>query len=306
MKCPICGVKMADGSEVCSECGCGIHASVGADELLAGVKREYDAWEKSPPNIINKGVGTLTAPIAYVLNPIMKRIAPLLEEAVAGANSYIASAIEGVSGKIPDFGSMDEKLFSEWFADADARAKNWKTAGIAAMATEGGALGAGGIFLILADIPASFGIIMAFANKIALSYGLPIKTEEAQLAILKAVSAGSANNIKEKAAAAFALRATGKTLQEKTWRQIYKLSVDNVLSTEKLIVLAREILKKLGVTVTEKKASQLLPAIGAAVGAGINAAWAADALEAVRQYARQWTAENYVKHKTGGSRCLTS
>jgi len=303
MKCPICGVKMADGAEVCSECGCGIHASVGAGELLAGVKREYDAWEKSPPNIINKGVGTLTAPIAFVLNPLMKRIAPLLEGVVSGANNYIASAIEGLSGKVPDFENMDERLFAEWFIDADVRAKNWKTAGIAAMATEGGALGAGGILLILADIPASFGIIMAFANKIALTYGLPVKTEEAQLAILKAVSAGSANNIKEKAAAAFALRATGKTLQEKTWRQIYKLSVDNVLSTEKLIVLAREILKKLGVTVTEKKASQLIPALGAAVGAGINAAWAADALEAVRQYARQWTAENYVKHKTGGSGC---
>jgi hypothetical protein len=296
MKCPICGVEMVDGSEVCSECGCEIRAGVGADELLVNVKREYDAWEKSPPNIINKGIGTLTAPVAYVLNPIMKKVAPLLEGVISGANNYIASAVEGFSGKISEFENMDEIQFFKWFTDADVSAKNWKTAGIAAMATEGGALGAGGIFLILADIPASFGVIMAFANKIALSYGLPIRTEEAQIAILKAVSAGSANNIKEKASAAFTLRATGKTLQEKTWQQIYKLSVDNIISTEKLIVVAREILKKLGITITEKKASQILPAIGAAIGAGINAAWAADALEAVRQYARQWAVENYVKH----------
>jgi hypothetical protein len=299
MKCPICGVEMADGSEVCSECGCEIRAGVGADELLANVRREYDAWERSPPNIINKGIGTLTAPVAYVLNPIMKKVAPLLEGVISGANNYIASAVEGFSGKVPEFENMDEIQYFKWFTDADVSAKNWKTAGIAAMATEGGALGAGGIFLILADIPASFGVIMAFANKIALSYGLPIRTEEAQIAILKAVSAGSANNIKEKASAAFTLRATGKTLQEKTWQQIYKLSVDNIISTEKLIVVAREILKKLGITITEKKASQLLPAIGAAIGAGINAAWAADALEAVRQYARQWAAESYVKHKKG-------
>lgn len=299
MKCPICGIEMADGSEVCSKCGCEIHTGGGANELLVNVRREYDAWEKSPPNIINKGIGTLTAPVAYVLNPIMKKVAPLLEGVISGANNYIASAVESVSGKIPEFENMDEIQFSKWFTDADVRAKNWKTAGIAAMATEGGALGAGGIFLILADIPASFGVIMAFANKIALSYGLPIRTEETQIAILKAVSAGSANNIKEKTAAAFSLRATGKTLQEKTWQQIYKLSLDNIISTEKLIVAVREILKKLGITVTKKKATQLLPALGAAMGAGINAAWAADALEAVRQYARQWAAEYYVKRNGG-------
>jgi len=299
MNCPICGVEMADGSEVCSECGCEIHTRFSMDELFASVRREYDAWEKSPPNIINKSIGTLTAPVAYVLRPIMKKIAPLLEGVISGANNYIASAVESVSGKDFDFENMDEIRFSKWFTEADVSAKNWKTAGLAAMATEGGALGAGGIFLILADIPASFGIIMAFANKIALSYGLPIKTEETQIAILKAVSAGSANNIKEKAAAAFTLRATGKTLQEKTWQQIYKMSVDNILSTEKIIVVVRELLRKLGITITEKKASQLIPALGAAMGAGINAAWAADALEAVRQYARQWTVENYIKHKRG-------
>jgi len=299
MNCPICGIEMAIGSEVCSACGCEIHACFGVKELLVAVTREYEAWEKSPPNIVNKSLGLLTAPVDYLLRPIMKKVAPLLEGVVSGANNYIASAVEGVSGKFPNFENMDERLFSNWFTEADVSAKNWKTAGLAAMATEGGVMGAGGILLVLADIPASFGIIMAFANKIALSYGLPIKTEEAQIAILKAVSAGSANNIKEKMGAAFTLRATGKKLQEETWGQIYKLSIDNVLSTEKLIVAAREILKKLGITITEKKASQLLPVIGAAVGAGINAAWAADALEAVRQYARQWAVENYFKHNGG-------
>ena len=299
MKCPICGVEMAEGSEVCSECGCEIHAGFGVDDLLANVRREYDAWEKCPPNIVNKSIGAITAPIAYLLNPIMKRAAPLLEGVISGVNNHIAAAIDGVSGGIPDFENMDEYRFFKWFTDADISAKNWKTAGLAAMATEGGALGAGGIFLVLADIPASFGIIMAFANKIALSYGLPIKTEEAQIAILKAISAGSANNIKEKAAAAHTLRVTESTLQEKTWQQIYKLSVDNFLSTEKLIVAVREILKKLGVTITKKKATQLFPALGAALGAGINAAWTADALEAVRQYSRKWAVENYTKHTKG-------
>jgi len=302
MRCPLCGVDMADGSDVCSKCGCEIHtaaASIGAEELLADVRREYEAWEKAPPNIINKSIGVITAPVAYVLNPIMKRVAPLLEGVVSGVNNYIASAVEAVSGKIPVFENMDEKQFSEWFTNADVSAKNWKTAGLAAMATEGGALGAGGIFLVLADIPASFGIIMGFANKIALTYGVPVRTEEAQIAIIKAISAGTANNIREKAAAAYTLRVTEKTLQEKTWQQIYKMSVDNILSTEKLIAAVREILKKMGVTLTKKKATQLLPALGAAMGAGINAAWAADALEAVRQYARQWAVENYVKHAEG-------
>jgi len=36
-----------------------------------------------------------------------------------------------------------------------------------------------------------------------------------------------------------------------------------------------------------------------AIGSEVCSAWAADALEAVRQYARQWAVENYFKHNGG-------
>jgi hypothetical protein len=292
MKCPSCGVEMADGFNVCSACGCEIYVGAKRNELLARVNREFEDWEKKPPNFVTKGMGKITAPIDFVLGPITKKIAPAFEKVVSGLNNLIASALKDGPDTVPEFENMDEKEFSEWFTKADISAKNWRTGGILAMGAEG-LMGAGGLFLIIPDIAAAFGGILLFANKIALSYGLPIKAEETQIAILQAISAGSANNVKDKASAVYTLKITGKTLQ-KSWKQIYKTAADNVLSIEKVIMVVRELLKKIGINITKKKAMQLIPAIGAGVGIATNAAWATGALEAVRQYSRQWAVENYV------------
>jgi hypothetical protein len=262
------------------------------NRLVDTVNADFENWENTPPNLVTRGMGKITAPLATVLNPIMDKIAPLLEGVVSKTNDFIASAINDVSGEFPDFGNMDAQSFEEWFEKTDKSASDWKLAGIASMTAEGGATGIGGATLLLVDIPASFGLILGFANKIALTYGLPVKTEETQTAILKAICAGSANNLKEKTAAIVAIKQTEQVLQQ-TWKHIYSQTADNVISTEKLIVVVREFLKKIGINVTKRKAGQILVIIGGIMGAATNCAWASDALEAVRQCSRKWAVEKY-------------
>jgi len=253
-------------------------------KLQETIELEYAEWEKILPNVVNRGLGFVSKPLEIVLKPIMGKVAPLLEGVVGKTNEYIADAVKYVSDDLPDIENMDEKSFEEWFERADKSASNWKTAGIAAMAAEGGGTGAGGIALLLVDIPAAFGLILGFSNKIALTYGLPIKTIEVQEAILLSIGAGSANNLKEKAAAILALKQAEKTLQM-SWKRIYLQAADNI--SARAIVLLRDFLQKLGIKITKRKAAQIIPAVGALTGAAINGAWAADALEAVRQFSRK-------------------
>ena len=266
--------------------------------LLQCVLDEFEQWEKASPNLVNKGFGIVTKPVAFAVRPLMKKIAPLLEGVVSKTNEYIASAMNSVSGRAADLEGMDAAGFEAWFAKADREADKWKLAGVGSLAVEGGATGAGGLVLLLVDIPASFGLILGFANKIALTYGLPIKSEEVQIAILNAICAGSANNLKEKASATAALKSAGKMWKTASWKHLYSQSVDNVLSTEAVIVAVREFLKRIGINITNRKVSQVIPAVlGAAAGAAINCAWAADALEAVRQFSRKRAAEMYCNPK---------
>jgi len=261
-------------------------------ELQVIVQKEFEQWEKQPPNSVNRGLSKITAPIALAFSPVMKKIAPLLEGVVSGANDIVASAVEKVSDEIPDIENLDRKSFEIWFAKADNSARNYKSLGIASLTAEGGASGIGGVTFLLADIPASFALILSFANKIALTYGLPIKSEDIQIAILQAITAGSADNLKEKMQMILALKQTEKTLIT-TWKKIYQQSLDNVLSTGRIIVIVREFLKKIGINVTKRKAGQIIPIISGVSGAVINGAWASDTLEAVRQFSRNWIVQKY-------------
>ena len=262
------------------------------NELQVTVQEDFEQWENQPPNLVNRGLNKITAPVALVLSPVMKKIAPLLEEVVSGANDIAASAVGKISDEIPDIENLDKKSFEEWFEKADNSARKYKSLGIASLSAEGGATGAGGVTLLLVDIPASFGLILGFANKIAFTYGLPIKSEDIQIAILQAITAGSADNLKEKVQIVLALKQTEKTLSM-SWKKIYQQSLDNILSTAQIIIVVREFLKKIGINVSKRKASQIIPIIGGVSGAVINGAWASDALEAVRQFSRNWIVQKY-------------
>lgn len=261
------------------------------------VKSDYENWKNTPPNVIQHVFGKITKPVEIILNPIIKKIAPLLEGVLRGLNNYIANAISSWSGKIVNLNTLSEKEFKAWFNKADNKAKNIATAGISSLVAEGAGIGLGGFALLAADIPASFGLIIGFANKIALTYQLDITNEAVQIELLKAISTGSETTINGKIESASTLKVVANVISKQTWKEMEKAPVN---ALPKLIFVIRAFLKQMGINITKRKALQIIPVAGAVVGGVINGTWGADVFESVRQYSRLNVVETYYKIKKKG------
>jgi len=260
------------------------------NDLKLSVLNEFDIWKNLPPNIIQRGTGFIFKPVGFILKPFIKKIAPLLEGVVKGANQYISEVIQKWTGEIIDIYDLNDHEFEEWLHERDKVAKNWANGGIAAMIAEGAGTGLGGFALLAADIPASFGLIIGFSNKISLSYQLDITNEEVQVEILKAIAVGSETSLDGKITAVSTMKSVSNIIEKTTWKAMADAPAQ---SLPKLIINIRTFLQKLGINITKRKAGQLLPIIGAVSGGVINGSWAADSLEAVRQLSRLSVVESY-------------
>lgn len=258
------------------------------------VIKDYENWKSTPPNVIQHVFGYAAKPVEFLLKPFIKKIAPLLEGVLKGLNNYIAQAIDSWSGKIVNVNSLTEKEFEEWVKKADKKSRNLATAGIASLTVEGGGFGFGGIVLLAADIPASFGLVMGFSNKIALTYQLDITNEEVQIELLRAISAGSETTISGKVESASTLKVVTEIITKQTWKSMEEAPVK---ALPKIISVIRSLLKQMGVNITKRKALQLIPVAGAVAGGVINGSWGADVFEAVRQYSRLSIVEAYYNKK---------
>ncbi len=264
------------------------------NEFLRLIRLQFYNWKITPPNMIQRGVGFLTSPAGLLVKPLIKTATPLLESVLKNSNKYIADAIYSFSNNVTDLNALPEEEFILWLNDADKSAKKWVKTGIATLAAEGASTGIGGFAMLAVDIPASFGIILAYSNKIALSYQIDITTKESGLEILRAISAGSETTINGKINSVAQMKVISNILTRSTWKSIEKAPINSIPG---MMVMVRNILKKLGINVSERKAAQLIPVISAVSGGAINAAWASDALEAVRQYSRMSVVEAYYMNK---------
>jgi hypothetical protein len=267
------------------------------------VNQEFEKWKKNPPNAVQRGMGFVFKPVEFLIKPFCNAAAPLLEGVLKGANNFISDTLQKWSGEMIDIVALSEDEFITWLKHADINAKNWITGGISALTAEGAGTGLGGLALIAVDIPASFGLILGFANKITLTYQLDITDEEVQILILKAISAGSETSVNGKLSSASTIKAVSNIITKQTWKSMEQAPLK---SLPNLIATIRALLKRLGINITKRKAGQLIPAIGAITGGVINGSWAAVALEAVRQCARVSIVECYyskkVKNETANKR----
>lgn len=261
------------------------------------VNYEYEKWKNSPPNIVQKSLGFATKPIEFLLKPFINKIAPLLENTIKSINDYIAKAIKKISRYSNDyieFDNLNENQFLTWLKKQDKKTKHLVTAGVVALTAEGAATGLGGFALLSVDIPASFGLILTFSDIIALTYQLDIYDEDIQVEIIKAITIGSETTIEGKLEAITTLRIALKTITTTTWKGMSKAPIKTMPG---LIHAIRSLLKKLGINITKRKATQLIPGLGAIAGGTINGSWGLDSLEAVRQIARKMVIQAYKKNK---------
>lgn len=251
------------------------------------VQSEYDVWKAAPPNLIQAGAGKLSRPLEIFLEPVASRIAPFLESGIRSLNGMIAGVVKERSAEGADVPIFEPQAFQTWVIEQDRTAKNWVTGGIAALTASGAGTGLGGFTMIAVDIPASFGLILAFANKIALTYQLDVTDPEIQSGIIRSIAAGSEASAEDKAVAVGTVRLVSRVLTKNAWKNLSATSMPGLVS------VVQNTIQKLAGSLARRKAAQMIPVAGAVAGGLINGAWAADALESVRQFARMSVVDTY-------------
>lgn len=178
-------------------------------------------------------------------------------------------------------------------AAADRAAQHYWNWNLSYAATEGGAAGTAGIFGLAADIPALFTIVIRLIQQVSVCYGYdPTKPEERDY-VIHILRTGSAGDVKAKLEALMFLKQLETILLKVSWKKMTAEFAAKQISQLSLLAAVRQFAKTLGINLTKRKALQMVPLIGAIVGASFNATYANDiGRTAFMSYRRRWIAEH--------------
>ena len=270
-------------------------------EYIEAAKQDIQKWEQQGPTWL-ANVGD------FVLWPATKAAELLIPDSlmdmVGKAVEAFLVGVANVSDHTVDQAEIKERVAAKRraFSEPDAMANELEAADQVAQecwnrnlgyaAAEGGATGAAGLFGLAADIPALFTIVFRLIQQIGVCYGFdPTKPEERDY-VIHILRAGSAGDIKAKLEALMFLKQLEQILLKVTWKKMTAEFAAKQMSHLSLLAAVRQFAKSLGVNLTKRKALQMVPIIGAIVGASFNATYANDiGRAAFMTYRRRWIAE---------------
>jgi len=153
-------------------------------------------------------------------------------------------------------------------------------------AAEGAAAGALGLPAIPVDIVALVTLNLRAIGECATYYGFDVATPHERLFAMNLLGLASSPSDSSKALAmAQLVKIAQDVAKKKAWRELQKHAFVQVI---------QQIAKALGIRLTKAKLAQIVPATGAAVGAGFNAYFTAKVCEAAYQmYRARFLAEKY-------------
>ncbi|WP_304064946.1 EcsC family protein [Megamonas hypermegale] len=238
--------------------------------------REIIEWENEEPSVVEKGLNKLMGWSSFTAKVIPEVI---VQEAISRACD-LGKMMTGKKDilreanvrSIEELQHKDLRL-SDTLADS---VHNWAI-GIAG--SEGLATGIGGTATIIADIGIVITLAFRSIHKIAMCYGYEVNTDAEKKFVLDILSVSSANTLRERKEALIALRS--RIMQRKMMEEILMSS------------LIKKLAKQLGINLTKRKAMQLIPVVGAGIGAAVNASYMRDVIwSARRTYQKRWIADN--------------
>jgi len=259
-------------------------------------KKEYlkiQEWKAIEPSVLSKAIGTIFKPVTWLIQSVVPEKA--MRSAIEGCNGASKFLIDSDTFKkdcnISNIKEMKNKTLMECDNFAD-EIHNWA---IAYATTEGGLTGATGLAGMAVDIPAIITLAFRTINKIGMCYGFESKTEEDNQTVLSILSAAGANTIEEKQIALLTLKQLETIILKTTWKKIAQTATESKFSKEAGVIAIKSLAKQLGVNLTKRKALQVIPFVGAAVGATVNATFIKDIGWAARRvFQERWIIE---KHK---------
>ncbi len=235
--------------------------------------RDQDAYRVAGPAAFPRAVRSLSRPIGFLTNRLIP--AAVIEAAIRGAD-WAASGLIRKTAIQHDFSDIDA------CEEAVAEVRRWA---LGYAVTGGGAAGAFGALGLALDIPATMTLALRTVRLIGLCYGFGADTEAEQVYILDILQLAGANSMKEKAEAIERLAKERSDFDGTDWQKIVAMTGQ----TGGSMAATRRVAATLGVNLSTRKVAQLAPVIGAAVGAGVNAAFLNDVAAAARfAYRERW------------------
>lgn len=251
---------------------------------------EIAKWKAEQPSVLSKVSGTLFKPVSWLVETVIpeKSVQAGIEACSGASKSFIDIPAFKQEAGVGEVAEMKQKPLH--FCDAKAdEVHNWA---IGYAASEGAVTGVTGLAGLAADIPAILTIAFRTINKIGLCYGFENTTDADNLRVLSVLSVSGSNTIEEKTLALQSLAEL--TSGEASWRKVAEKTVNNEMSKEAGKVVIRGLARQLGLNLTRRKTLQIIPVVGAAVGAGVNGAFINDVAWAARRiFQEAWLNEKY-------------
>ena len=233
---------------------------------VQGVLAEQDAYRHAGPSVFPRVVRSVAAPIG----PLTDRLIPAsaVEAAIRGADWVASSSIRTAS-------------ISHEFADleaCDAAASDVRRWALGYAATGGAAAGVFGAAGLTFDIPATVTLALRTARLTGLCYGFGGVGEQERVHVLDVLQLAGANSVEERDATLQRLAESRTQFGRDDWQKIAAMTgraTGSVMAIQRLAAT-------LGVNLSTRKMAQVVPIVGAVIGAGVNAAFQRDVASAAR------------------------
>lgn len=238
------------------------------------VRREIDAWleESEGKGWVSYISDIVTSPILWVTektvpDAVMTAMVKTLRGALSmindGAQWTYSTAV--ILESFKQFGHAPkcvEDIRMIPMEDCDRVAQPHITSNKFIAAVEGGGTGLGGFAMMAADLPAIMAINFRMISQIAACYGYDTTLETEKPFVLNVLHLGNATDRGAKTAVMAELaRISADVARRKTWEKLEEYAI---------VRLIEELAEKLGIRLTKRKLGQLIPILGASVGAGMN------------------------------------
>jgi hypothetical protein len=153
-----------------------------------------------------------------------------------------------------------------------------------------GVVGAAGL---VADVPTLLTLALRTIQRVALCYGEDEPLEARRASAIGIFALASANTVEEKRAAIAALEAESALL-DAAWRDGVERVAERELAKEAALFSVHTLAGRIGVQLGKRKAGNLVPVLGAAIGGSVNA-WYLRDIGTVAQYVFQerWLRRRY-------------
>lgn len=245
--------------------------------FVESVLREQDAYRSAPPSVLPRTFRAVAGPFEKLTHHLIP--AEAIEVAIRGADWAATSSIRK-STIDHDFSDL------EACEDAVRDVRRWA---LGYAVTGGGAAGAFGGLGLIADVPATVALALRTTRLIGLSYGFGADTEAERIYILDILQLAGANSPAQREEAIDRLAKGRAAINRDEWQKIARLAGQ----TSGSVAATKRAATTLGINLSTRKMAQIAPVIGAAVGAGVNAAFQNDVADAAQfAYRARWLEVN--------------